>query len=445
MTKLIKRDSKIIRAVPFMVLVIFIFTSYQFYIDIKNNANSKLQTEFLLKSQEFKTLIKHRMLAYEHVLHGAKGLFASSNFIDRDEFKIYVNALDLNIMFPGIQGVGFSKIVPADTKDDFIGKVRSEGFSSFDITPKYKRDFYTTILYLEPFDDRNKRAFGYDMYSNPTRQKAMAASRDMSMAVISGKVTLLQEYKKDVQAGFLMYLPVFKNKTKNITLEQRRKNILGWVYAPFRMSDLMHSLKGYEDSEFDIEIYDENIIKEKYLMYDSYASNKASLFYTQIELDVAGREWGVLIKSTPEFEKNLDISKAELVLIFGIIFSVFLFYIIQQLITGKEYAENLANKMNEKLIISKNILKNLNTTLEKRVEDKTRELQKSNYALEEYVSNLEVLNLKLTKAKEEAMQAAQARSNFISGISHELRTPLNAIINFTDQVIEDFDEMLVDE
>lgn len=91
-----------------------------------------------------------------------------------------------------------------------------------------------------------------------------------------------------------------------------------------------------------------------------------------------------------------------------------------------------------------NDLRILNSTLEKKVEEKTYELQKANSVLEEHIAGLEVLNTELTKAKEEAMQAAQARSNFISGISHELRTPLNAIINFTDQVIEDFDEMLLD-
>ncbi|DAB30381.1 MAG TPA: hypothetical protein CFH84_04360, partial [Sulfurimonas sp. UBA12504] len=86
----------------------------------------------------------------------------------------------------------------------------------------------------------------------------------------------------------------------------------------------------------------------------------------------------------------------------------------------------------------------LNTTLEKRVEEKTLKLQMTNEILEKHITELEIVNSKLYKAKIEALQAAQARSNFITGISHELRTPLNAIINFTDQVIEDFDEMLED-
>lgn len=89
-------------------------------------------------------------------------------------------------------------------------------------------------------------------------------------------------------------------------------------------------------------------------------------------------------------------------------------------------------------------LRILNSTLEKKVEEKTHEIQKANETLEEHIGDLQDLNVELLKAKEEALRAAQARSNFISGISHELRTPLNAIINFTDQVIEDFDEMLVD-
>jgi signal transduction histidine kinase len=91
-----------------------------------------------------------------------------------------------------------------------------------------------------------------------------------------------------------------------------------------------------------------------------------------------------------------------------------------------------------------NDLRILNATLERKVEDKTHKLQESNDLLAEHVVDLEQLNKSLMKAKEEAQQAAQARSNFISSISHELRTPLNAIINFTDQVIEDFDEMLSD-
>ncbi len=47
-------------------------------------------------------------------------------------------------------------------------------------------------------------------------------------------------------------------------------------------------------------------------------------------------------------------------------------------------------------------------------------------------------------AKEAAQKALEAKSAFFAKASHELRTPLNAIINFTEMVIDDFEEMFTD-
>ncbi len=427
---------------PFVLMVIFLTMSYINYMTMKNSAYVKLQTEFSLHAQEIKTLIEERMLAYENVLNGTRGLFMSSSSVDRGEFKTYVESLKLEVMFPGIQGVGYSVIVPADKKDDFIKRVRAEGFGSFDITPPTPRDFYTSIVYLEPFDKRNQRAFGYDMFSEKTRRDAMESARDRDMAVISGKVTLMQEYKNEQQSGFLMYLPLFDQNMKNETADERKKHIVGWVYAPFRVNDFMQGLKGYEDKNFDVEIFDNGVVSPKSLMYDGYTDKETPLYINKVNINVAGRDWIVLIKSMPIFEKKLDLDKANLVLLLGVIFSIFLVYVIWQLVNIKEYADKRIKRVNGELLISKNKLNNLNKTLEKRVEEKTKELQIANGRQEEYIYSLEMLNMELKRSKEEALQASQARSNFISSISHELRTPLNSIINFTDQVIEDFDEML---
>lgn len=51
----------------------------------------------------------------------------------------------------------------------------------------------------------------------------------------------------------------------------------------------------------------------------------------------------------------------------------------------------------------------------------------------------------MIEAKEEAIRILKIKNKFFDRISHELRTPLNAIINFTDQALENFDEILEDE
>ncbi|MFQ5637148.1 MAG: ATP-binding protein [bacterium] len=76
-----------------------------------------------------------------------------------------------------------------------------------------------------------------------------------------------------------------------------------------------------------------------------------------------------------------------------------------------------------------NKMEELNANLEKKVAERTAEL---NDALE--TSNR--ISRELQEAKEKAEAADQAKSNFLTNMSHELRTPLNAIIGMTELTLE---------
>ncbi len=135
--------------------------------------------------------------------------------------------------------MGFAVPVPAAQLASHEQRIRAEGFPDYRVSPPGKRDFYTAIVYLEPFDWRNQRAFGYDMYSEPVRREAMERARALGVPALSGRVRLVQETSSDVQAGVLLYLPVFQRGAPLETPAQRDQAFMGWVYAPFRLGDLM--------------------------------------------------------------------------------------------------------------------------------------------------------------------------------------------------------------
>lgn len=316
-------------------------------------AEQRARDRFEFQVDAAKWAIEKRMLDYEQMLRGGVGLFRASGTVTRAMWHDYVSTLEVNKNFPGVQGVGFSKWILPPEKDAHTREVQREGFSNYMIIPPGERAEYTSIVYLEPFAERNLRAFGFDMYSEPTRRKAMKLARDTGQSAVSGRVTLLQETDTDVQYGFLMYLPVYRQPA--ITVEERRQNLVGFVYSPFRIRDLMNGILGAGLPEVNFEIYDAETIIPERLMFSSSAANidNATVPVTDLQLikqlHIGNHAWAIRFAPTELFLRNNAASQPLIIAIGGIVIDVLLFWIILSQARLRAKATSLAEKMVHRL------------------------------------------------------------------------------------------------
>ena len=225
-----------------VILAIGILITMTVTFHTRNIAETVANREFQLICDDIKNKIDTRLHNNAQLLRSGAALFMASDSVTRLEWKEFCERLQIARNLPGIQGVGYSLIIRKNEFPRHIQRMKNKGFIQYSINPSGEREIYTSVIYLEPFSDRNLRAFGYDMFAEHTRRKAMELSRDSDIAMLSGKVDLVQETDKDSQAGTLMYVPVYTNGMPIITCEQRRAAIKGWVYSPYRMNDLMQGI-----------------------------------------------------------------------------------------------------------------------------------------------------------------------------------------------------------
>lgn len=282
---------------------------------------------------KYETLL-HSGIALFHV-HGGIGLFHGSESITRKEWHDFVEKLNLKNNYPGVQGIGFSKMINPSEVAQIEESMRNNGFESFSIKPEGKREQYSSILYLEPMDERNRAAIGYDMYSEPVRRAAMERARDSAGASISSRVTLLQEIDEDVQAGVLMYLSLYKKGMKTQSVDERRKALVGFVYSPFRMNDLMEKIV-LKSSILNFEIYDERDSSEEHLLYRSFKPNSyRSKFNTEKNVELNNATWYIRFSSTKEFDNSADVIYPLLMTAAGLAVQFSLLFIILMLFKSR--------------------------------------------------------------------------------------------------------------
>ncbi len=287
--------------------------------------------------------LQDRMQGYEQVLRGGAGLFAASELVKRDEWRRYVETARIREVYPGVRGLHFASRVASGDLATHVATVRAEGFSTYAIRPEGARDEYYPIIWPEPLDDRNRRAIGFDMFSEPVRRAAMEQARDSGKPTVSGKVTLTGDAAAPVP-GFNYYMPIYSRDLPLGSVEERRRAIRGFIFCPFRMVDLMQGLLGQEREVLTIEIYDGARPTAAGLIFSDTGAQSAlkenvrPVLSVTREMKVGEHTWVAYFEASPAFITSTNSSGPHWLLLAGLLLSAVMAVAVWRLLTREDKA-----------------------------------------------------------------------------------------------------------
>ncbi len=319
-----------------VVLLLLLSTTAIAFLIMSATATSRARDEFEAHAARIEALLVEAMRSYQQLLRATSSAVNIMPSISREQWGTYVRDATIDGFYPGIQGVGYVRRLQKSEIEPFVEAQRREGRPDYRFTPDGDREIYTAIVYLEPDDWRNRRAIGYDMFSEPRRRAAMESARDSGQPRLSRKVTLMQETGDDVQPGTLLFVPLYEGGATPATTDVRRTALQGYVYGAFRMKDfisrvLTTNMPGIFH-RLHVSIYDgtdpneaELLFEDRMLALDAQAAVNTptqSAFQHRRVVSVAGAEWTLAMRSKPPIEATIDRSTAWLVLIGGSLVSL---------------------------------------------------------------------------------------------------------------------------
>ena len=246
--------------------------------------------------------IVSELARYERVLRDTASALAVGGEMSRPQWRDYVAGLDLQASLPGVRGVGYAPFIGPANGQALVARMRAQGVADYHLWPASGRAAQLPVMYLEPLDDRNHRALGYDLLSEAVRERAVSCAIRQGQPCASGKVTLVQEQGKFAQPAFLLFTPVHRQKAPGTP---HGSDIVGMAYMAFRAPDLLESMRQALDPEVIFRIYDGRSSSEAGLMFSSDpALHHRSLYESIKTVKLFGQPWTFVFQSTPAFEKE---------------------------------------------------------------------------------------------------------------------------------------------
>ena len=116
---------------PWIVLVVGILLTIAAALSVKSSVERSAAREFATHCNEIENNIIARLEDHARLLQSGAALFNASKRVTRAQWHIFTQSQKVEQQLPGIQGIGFSVLIPREELARHVREIRQEGFPEY--------------------------------------------------------------------------------------------------------------------------------------------------------------------------------------------------------------------------------------------------------------------------------------------------------------------------
>jgi diguanylate cyclase (GGDEF)-like protein len=216
---------------------------------------------FYQEATDSTQILKNGLDEYSNKLIAIGTLFsATQHDLTRAEFVAFSRTLFKDQ--PAILGLSWVPLVTRGARLAHELAARSDGIADYhirDVGPNNalviapERDEYLPIYYSTK-ETSTSKLYGYDLHDGGVRQRTFETARDENR-IAASRGFLLRSGEGDRQ-GFVAALPIYARGYATDTLDERRKNIEGYVLGVFQIGQMVDTILASVTTPLDLFLFE---------------------------------------------------------------------------------------------------------------------------------------------------------------------------------------------
>ncbi len=297
-----------------------------------------------------------------YALRGARGVFAASKNVERDEFRAFVVSRNAASDVPGVRGLGFIRFVRRPELSAMVAAEQADGAPGFAVRETGGAGDLFVVTLLEPAE-HEARVLGSDIGSDPDRRAVVERAMRTGEAALIGSTTLPNDASGG--SGWLYLLPVYRNGSHLQSAADRELALSGFVAAWVAPGEAFADAAGAAEDRLDFDLFDGVTSTDTRQYFDSNrddgstadeaktAGQRPASFATESTIAVAGRSLTLRLRTLASFEAEIDRTTPALIAASGVMLSALIGAVIWLLGRSRLRALEIAGEMTADLAAAK--------------------------------------------------------------------------------------------